>query len=608
MSFRRMFSNSKRRGKCPKKFYIVNMTTPFVLFESYERNPTSRSFHFVDCVEEISATTRAEILPALRRIEAAVQSGFHAAGFLSYEAAPAFEPNLRVNGATEFPLLWFGVFKERREITAGEFFRDGKFELSNWQPSLNESNYCRAGERIREYIAAGDTYQVNFTFRLRANFHGDDLALYHQLCRSQRAGYCAYLNLGRYRVLSASPELFFHWQNGKLITKPMKGTRPRGRTTSEDRIYTEQLKTSPKERAENLMIVDLLRNDMGRISEFGSVQAPKLFEVERYETVLQMTSTITSRPLPQAGFVEIMQALFPSGSVTGAPKIRTAEIISELEGSPRQIYTGAIGFVSSGPDAVFNVAIRTLLIDTRAGVAELGVGSGITYDSSAEAEYQECLLKAKFLSQNCCEFELLETLLFDSGSGYFLLDRHLSRLADSADYFGFRFDENEIRAALQHLVVSLPIGKLKVRLRLAHQGKIQIASEPLADFSDKQVLKAAVAREPVNRWDVFLFHKTTHREVYENRKATRPDCDDVLLMNEKGELTESTMANLAVRIGDKNYTPPVACGLLAGTFRAELLEQEKLFERVLHREDLRQAEAIFLINSVRRWMPVQIVE
>ncbi|MGH7456298.1 MAG: chorismate-binding protein, partial [bacterium] len=266
------------------------MTTPFVLLESYERSPSGRSFYFVDCVEEISATAHQQILPALRRIETAVQSGLHATGFLAYEAAPAFEPNLRVKSITAFPLLWFGLFKERREIAAGEFFRDGKFELSDWESSIDETSYCQAVEQIREYIAAGDTYQVNFTFRLRANFHGDDLALYHRLCRSQRAGYCAYINLGRYRLLSTSPELFFHWQNRSLTTRPMKGTRPRGCTTAEDRHYAEELKTSAKERAENLMIVDLLRNDMGRISEFGSVQVPKLFEVERYETVLQMTS------------------------------------------------------------------------------------------------------------------------------------------------------------------------------------------------------------------------------------------------------------------------------------------------------------------------------
>jgi para-aminobenzoate synthetase/4-amino-4-deoxychorismate lyase len=375
---------------------VKSKLQPVVLFESYERSPQQRSFHFENCVEEISATAPQDIFPALRRIAAAVENGLHAAGFLAYEAAPAFEPNFRVKSAVDFPLLWFGLFEERREIFVGEFFRKGEFELTEWQPSIDESSYCRAVEGIRAYIAAGDTYQANFTFRLRAHFEGDDLALYRRLCCRQRAGYCAYLNLGRFRILSASPELFFRWQNGQLLTKPMKGTRPRGRNATEDREQVAQLKTSAKERAENLMIVDLLRNDMGRISEFGSVQVPKLFEVERYETVLQMTSTITSRPLPQIGGVEILQALFPSGSVTGAPKIRTMEIINELENSPRRIYTGALGFLSPDSEAIFNVAIRTLLIDTRTGVAELGIGSGITYDSSPAAEYKECLLKANF--------------------------------------------------------------------------------------------------------------------------------------------------------------------------------------------------------------------
>lgn len=356
------------------------------------------------------------------------------------------------------------------------------------------------------------------------------------------------------------------------------------------------------------MIVDLLRNDVGRISEFGSVQVPKLFEVERYETVLQMTSTITSRLLPQVGLVEILQALFPSGSVTGAPKIRTMKIIDALEDSPRQIYTGGIGFVSPDSEAVFNVAIRTLLIDTHRGIAELGVGSGITYDSAPEAEYRECLLKAQFLSQSRPAFALLETMLYDGVAGNFLLDRHLARLADSADYFGFQFDENEIRAALQKIAESLKNGKFKIRLLLNRNGSLQVAQTVLAGSSPRAPWRVAIAREPVNSRDVFLFHKTTHREVYETSKASRPDCDDVILVNERGELTESTLANLVVRLEGNDYTPPVECGLLAGTFRTELLEQGKLIERVLRPEDLRQAEAIFLINSVRGWSPVQLID
>lgn len=582
--------------------------TPLVLCENYGRHPAGRSFHFAACLETIVATKHAQVLPALRRIEAAVQSGLHAAGFISYEAAPAFDANFCVKNSTAFPLLWFGLFRERREINAGEFFRDGEFKFSDWLASIDAATYHHAIEQIREHIAAGDTYQVNFTFRLRANFRGDDLALYHHLCRSQRAGYCAYLNLGRFRILSASPELFFHWQNGQLVTKPMKGTRPRGRTSIEDWSYTNQLRTSAKERAENLMIVDLLRNDMGRLSEFGSVQVPTLFEVERYETVLQMTSTITSRPLPQAGFVEILQALFPCGSVTGAPKIRTMDIIDQFEDSPRQIYTGAVGFLSPGPEAVFNVAIRTLLLDTQTGVAELGVGSGITYDSAPAAEYQECLLKARFLTQpRPPDFSLVESLLYENPNGYFLLDRHLRRLADSADYFGFYFNESAIRTALQRIAESLPAGQFKVRLLLSRDGRIHITHAALEKFSVQPTVRVAMAREPVNSHDIFLFHKTTSRQIYERRRAARPDCDDVLVVNEKGELTEATMANVVAKMDGKNYTPPVTCGLLAGTFRAELLERGELCERILHPQDLRQAETIFLINSVRLWMPVKLV-
>ena len=580
------------------------MPKPFVLFESYGRNPTGRSFHFTAPAEEISATALDQVIPALRRIDAAVQNGLHAAGFIAYEAAPAFDSHLRVKNPSAFPLLWFGLFKERHQIQAGKFYGDGQFSLTNAQASLEENAYSQAVEHIRERIAAGDTYQVNFTLRQRARFAGEDLALYHRLCRNQRAGYCAYLNIGRYRILSVAPELFFHWYQGQLTTKPMKGTRPRGRTTAEDRAYAEQLQSSPKERAENLMIVDLLRNDLGRIAEFGSVQVPQLFEVERYETVLQMTSTVTAQPLPQAGFVDILQALFPSGSITGAPKIRTMEIIHALEDSPRQIYTGAIGFLSPGPEAVFNVAIRTLLIDTQTGSAELGLGSGITYDSSPAAEYKECLLKGSFLSQARPDFSLLETLRYENPAGYFLLDRHLARLADAADYFGFSYQENTVHAALQEAATRMLAGKFKVRLSLNRQGAVQVTHETL---DEKPIWRVALSRAPVDSRDVFLFHKTTHREIYETRRAAQPEVDEVLLINEKGELTESTVANLVVRLEGKDYTPPISCGLLAGTWRAELLERGQLVERVLRPEDLSKAEAIFLINSVRGWMPVQIV-
>ena len=582
------------------------MNTPVVLLESYDRS--GRSFLFAGCIEKISATAHKDIYPALRRVEAAVHNGLHAAGFISYEAAPGLDTDLQVNSGSIFPLLWFGVFKERREIVAGEFFRDREFQFSSWQPSIDELAYCQAVEKIREHIAEGDTYQVNFTFRLRADFRGDDLALYHRLCRNQAAGYCAYLNLGRFRVLSASPELFFHWHNDTLTTRPMKGTRRRGRTTTEDRLYAEQLTTSAKELAENVMIVDLLRNDMGRISEFGSVQVPKLFDVERYPTIWQMTSTITSRPLPSVGILEIFQSLFPSGSITGAPKIRTMQIIADLESSPRQVYTGCIGFVSPGPEAMFNVAIRTLLIDTHTGVAELGVGSGITYDSSPPAEYEECLLKAQFLTQSQPDFALLESILYESHAGYFLLDRHLARLADSEKYFGFPFHEHIIRKILGEALPDMPRGDFKVRLLLESDGRITLELDKLPKRQKQSSFNIAIAKEPVNSNEVFLFHKTTNREVYSSRAASRPDCDDVLLVNEKGELTESTIANLVVRLDGKDYTPPVSCGLLAGTFRAELLAEGKLVERVLYPEDLRKAEAVFLINSVRRWIPLTIVE
>jgi para-aminobenzoate synthetase/4-amino-4-deoxychorismate lyase len=522
---------------------------------------------------------------------------------VAYEAAPAFDPALTVQAPDgSLPLLRFALFRERitgRPPSIEE--AEGALALRPWVPSIPAERYIEEIQRIREWIAAGETYQVNHTFRLRTSFSGDsraEAALYARLVLAQRAAYSAHLCFDDVSILSISPELFFRWQGEALELRPMKGTRPRGRWPAEDDALAAELLASAKDRAENVMIVDLLRNDAGRVALPGSVHVRRLFEVERYETVHQLTSTIRARTRPGTGLTDLFRTLFPSGSITGAPKIRTSALIAELEDSPRGVYTGAVGFVSR-EEAVWNVAIRTLVLDHRTGTAELGVGSGITYDSDAATEYRECLSKAEFARRAPNDFRLLETLLWEPDEGFFLLAGHLARLGDSARYFGFRCDREEIERRLVDAISSHAACPRRVRLLLSREGEVSVEVFPLK-ISEEPV-RIAIADEPVDSREPLLYHKTTRREIYERRMAARPDCDDVLLVNERGEITESTIANVVVETSGERFTPPLACGLLPGVFRAELLRRGEIGERVLLPADLQRAEAIWLVNSVRRW-------
>jgi len=581
--------------------------TPTVRLDSFDPLRGGRSFRFAGLAEVVRAERVEEVLPALARVEEAVGQGAHAAGFVAYEAAPAFDAALATHAPDpRLPLLWFALYERREEVPAAQEGPGEGFDLGEWTPSLAEGAYAERVERIREWIAAGDTYQANLTLRLRASFHGSAEALYHSLCRAQRAAYCAFLDLGDVAVVSASPELFFRWRGGEMELRPMKGTRPRGRWAAEDEALAAELLASPKERAENLMIVDLLRNDAGRISEWGSVEVPRLFEVERYETVHQLTSTIRSRTPAGTSLADVFRALFPSGSVTGAPKVRTMQIVREVEDGPRGVYTGAIGFVS--PDeAQFSVAIRTLVVDARSGAAELGVGSGITYDSRPEAEYRECLAKARFTRHPAREFELLETLLHEVPGGTFLLEGHLERLAASARYFGFAYDGARVRGTLARALAELGEGAYRVRLLLSRGGEPRVEATPIPGEKQRPA-RVAFAAEPVDSRDPLLYHKTTWREPYLCRAATRPECDAVLLVNERGEVTEADVANVVARIGGALWTPPLDAGLLPGVFREHLLRSGQVRERVLRPEDLWSAEEVYLVNSVRKWWKAQRVE
>ncbi len=552
-------------------------------------------------VEIVVAYSVGDVVPCLERVSGAVRAGLHAAGYLAYEAAPALNRFLKTHGPGDLPLLWFGLYEESRTAAPPASAREA-FTLGQWETGVTATAYAEAIGRIRELIAAGDTYQVNYTFPMWASFGGDPAAWFDALWLAQRADYAAYLDTGRFKVLSASPELFFRLENGVLVTRPMKGTRPRGRWAEEDAAMARELAESEKDQAENVMIVDLLRNDMGRISETGTVAVDSLFTVERYETLWQMTSTIRSQT--RVGVPEILKALFPSGSVTGAPKVRTMEIIREIEPYSRGVYCGAVGWWS-GRSCSFNVAIRTAVIDAERQAAEYHVGGGVTWGSTPEGEYEECFVKARVVAQPRPEFQLLESLLYDANaSAFFLLDEHMDRLVSSAAYFGFACDRETIRAALIRDTTSLSKGLFKVRLLLDRGGccTIQVGPAPVPRRS-----RISLAREPVDESNPFLFHKTTNRSVYDQARASRPGCDDVLLWNRKGELTETTVANVALRIGGAWLTPPVSSGLLGGTMRRHLLEGGVLREQVLTIEDAARSEAIKLINSVRKWVDAEYV-
>ena len=554
--------------------------------------------HFSKPVRVIAAETAEDVLPALRRVVAGVETeGLHAAGFIAYEAAPGFDRALIVRGPAPLPLLWFGLYRAPEvweHLPAG-----GVYTLDEWRPSQQIDGYRQAIDQIKQAIARGDTYQVNYTIALHSTWRGDPWSLFVDLAGSQRGGYAAYLDLGTHAICSASPELFLDIDGDRVRSKPMKGTAPRGRTLDEDRQQIAVLRASAKDQAENIMIVDMIRNDLGRVARFGSVRVPSLLDVERYPTLLQMTSTVEARS--DATLDAILAALFPCASITGAPKVRTMQLIAGLEGGPRGVYTGAIGYLSPGRRAQLNVAIRTVVVDRAAGQATYGVGSGIVWDSDADAEYEECRLKAQVLARRFPEFELLETMRWTAQAGVARLERHLARLAGSAEYFGFALDLAAVRARLNSLDVATLPDPARLRLLVDRQGQWRLELYPLVLPAAPEPVRLGLARQAVDAGDVFLYHKTTHRAVYEQARAGRLEYDDVLLWNQRGELTETTTANVVLSLGDRLVTPPVASGLLAGALRAELLDRGVVQEQVLGVDDLARCQAIYLVNSLRGW-------
>lgn len=520
-------------------------------------------------------------------------------GFVAYEAGAAFGLITHAP-AGDLPLAWFALYPAASVQHVEPPEPAAEWRAAALSASWSRETYAAAFARVKQHLLDGDCYQVNLTFALEARSGGDPNDIFAQLVHTQRGRYAAALRLPNHTICSASPELFFARHGSTLAARPMKGSAARGRWPAEDRAAARALRESPKDRAENVMVVDMVRNDLGRIARTGSVRVRQLCAIERYPTIWQMTSEVAVTS--DAGLPRIFEALFPSASITGAPKVRVMELIAALEPGPRGVYTGAIGHISPGGDAQFSVAIRTLVVDHRRRHLAFGVGSGVVWDSDAVREYDECLLKARVLAPGPPPFQLLETLAWSPGGGFARLDRHLDRLQQSAAYFGIPARPSSCRGALA-AAVGRGDTPLVARLTVDQAGCPRVATRPLPAPADR--VRVCLAREPIDPRDVFYFHKTTCRGEYDRRRC--PACDDVILWNPEGEVTEATIANVVVEIDGALVTPPVGCGLLGGTFRQQLLSEGRIVEGRVRVADLDRASSVWLVSSVRGWRRAEIV-
>lgn len=566
----------------------------------YPLSGKRRWLEFNHPVDAIVANELRDVPTAMAAAEKAANKGYWVVGMVSYDAGPAFDDAVRAARVKRVPLVSFGVF-DSPVRSAGPSVSGG-YQVGPWLPNRSRPAYLTSVRTIRELIAAGETYQVNFSVRLRSPFGGDPLGLFGDLVRAQRADHCAFLDMGDRAVCSASPELFVHRDGGHLTSRPMKGTVGRHPDPEWDALAALHLARSEKDLAENTMIVDMVRNDLGRIADPGSVEVSALHSIETYPTLHTMTSTVEAGSA--AGPAEIFSAMFPAASITGAPKVRTTEIIEALEGDGRGIYTGSVGAIAPDGTMEFNIAIRTVWIDRRRGVAEYGVGGGIVWDSDPAEELREVEHKSRVLGRARADFRLLETMSWSPSGGVHLRERHLERLARSADHFNFNLDTPVVNRLLDSVDRGSPC---RLRLLSSADGSVELE---VHDAPDSGLMPWSVPLDvvPVQSEHEFLFHKTTLRGVYDAARSRFPDSPDVLLWNERGDLTETTTGNLVVELDGLLVTPPVSCGLLPGTQRAHLLATGEISERSLTRADLDQSTGTWMVNSVRGWVPIEIVQ
>lgn len=545
-----------------------------------------------------------EVLPVLEAVQDEAEAGRWCVGYVRYEAAAAFDRAFDVH-APDGPLAWFGVYDEPQAWPAQDeaSMPDGD-AVAEWGDGLEREAFDQTLERIHSTIAEGQFYQVNFTHALQGLLRqGTPLALFHALRRAQPGGYAAYIDGGTEQVLSVSPELFFDWDGQRILTRPMKGTAPRGTTPEQDAVQADRLRRSAKERAENVMIVDLLRNDLSRVAQPHTVRVPRLFHLEALPSVWQMTSDVEAQTRPGTTLAEVFTALFPCGSVTGAPKVQAMRMIRELEAGPRGVYCGAIGVVRPGGAARFIVAIRT--VEASGAAWRCGIGSGITADAQASGEWQEWRHKRFFLDRASQPFELLETLALQDGIAR-NEGAHLARMARAAAHFGFPWDEARVVEAISAQACEHPIGLWRLRVLLDARG--QARAQAFAMAATAEPVRLRVATRPFEAADSeFVRYKTTRRAHYEAFEPDEPGVFDTLLWNRHGELTECTRGNIALCLDGQWWTPPLASGLLGGIGRELALQEGRLQEKVLRVDDLGRASAIAFINSLRGWLDVALV-
>lgn len=585
--------------------FIMNKENPFLYFHFIHdpfANPPS-PFYFKQPKKVIHTFQTNQVIPSLQRIHEYIQKGYYAAGYISYEAAPAFSTSRLVKENNQMPLLWFGIFDQPHFDLGDKNKRSEQtYRQTEWKANVSYEKYDKNFHKIKEEIKKGKTKQVNYTIRLESSFKGNSFAYFKDLKRTQGAHYNAYFKINDTAILSVSPELFFHIKNNNIKVKPMKGTIHRGKTYEEDLQNKKWLKNSYKNRHENEMITNMMRQELTNLARPESIQIKNKFSIEKYPTVYQMTSTLQAKLQKGKHFIDALQTLFPCGSITGTNKEETMRIIHATETNPREVYCGAIGYITPKQEAIFSVPIRTVIVHKKLQKAYFGVGGALTKHSNPKEEYKEILTKSKPLLNQHPEFQLLESFGLKNGK-YIVYSNHLRRLQHSAEYFSFNIKIKKIDQELQKIARIYDKGFWKIRLLLYKDGKFSTEIEKINQPTTNKK-RVTLAKKAIDQENIFLYHKTTYREIYDIHRED--NFFDTLLWNRKKEVTEFTTGNIVVKLRGELITPPVSCGLLAGTYREKLLEDGCIKEGIITVEDLKKCTDLWLINSVREWIPVQL--
>lgn len=578
---------------------MVRKMKNILLQFDFKQTSDEDSVVFTNPIYMITANKLDEVEFCMDQIERAVQDGYYVAGYFSYEVAYSFYDVDIKHQNESMPLLSFGVFSSPTSIPRSEIF--GEYHVTNWNMKVTKDDYEKSFQRVMEAIENGVTKQVNYTVPFEASFTGNSYQYYQDLKNAQQSLYSAYLRFEDMDILSVSPELFFHYKEDTIKVRPMKGTVKRGKTFEEDQQHYTYLRSSEKDRYENKLITTLMTKELEQVAEKDSIHVTEAFTVEKYPTVYQMTSTIVGKVSDSITVTELFKRLFPCGSISGTPKKATLQLIANVEPYPRHVYCGAIGYFSPNNEAIFNVPIRTVVIDQQNGIATYGAGGAITGKSTVEGEYEEVHTKTSVLTYREPPFELIETIGLQDGK-WLYLNEHKERLQDSATYFDFALSLDKLDTILQQYEEKYPTGLFRLRCLFHPNGNITHEIFPLKAMNNAKVV---LASSNIDSNNPFLFHKTTNRSFYE--AFQQDDYFDTLLWNEHGEITEFTIGNVVIEVDGEKFTPPVTSGLLNGTFRRGLVRDGIVKEKVLFKEDITSADAIWFINSVREWIKVELV-